>query len=286
VKTGEVLGAEALPDVTAPQFISLFLAYLKNSFLNGLAYRFQYFMSVISTLIFVAVNFFIWRAVYHGVEAGAEVRGYSFAEITTYIVIGWLSIRFCSSGIDSSLNSMVRSGQISLSLIRPVDLQLRLTMRALSESCFTFLFVMPPLSFFLWIMFPILLPYDLSCFLFYIVSIILGFFTLALLNFIVGLSAFYLFSINGLISAKHFLIQILSGLLLPLEFFPGFLRVIMEFLPFKNIIYVPVLIYLGKVSREDVSSLILSQLFWIIALLLIGRLFWRHALQKLEVQGG
>lgn len=62
---------------------------------------------------------------------------------------------------------------------------------------------------------------------------------------------FFLFNNAGLMRAKRVVIDLFSGLLLPISFYPLWAQEIMQFLPFQAISYVPSLIFTeGFVGNE------------------------------------
>ena len=66
----------------------------------------------------------------------------------------------------------------------------------------------------------------------------------------IGTCAIPLKSILSLIRAKYWLIELLSGLLIPMSFFPMAVQVILAWLPFEHIAYTPLQIYLGKLDSR------------------------------------
>ena len=117
-------------------------------------------------------------------------------------------------------------------------------------------------------------------------SVLLSFFIVAGINFCVGTFAIRLKSILGLLRAKYFLLELFSGLLIPISFFPGFFQDIFSMLPFQYISYIPVLIYLGKISGWGILRALALQLIWIFVLLAIGDVLWRWSSRKITIQGG
>ena len=78
---------------------------------------------------------------------------------------------------------------------------------------------------------------------------------MAAINFMIGTCAIPLKSILALIRAKYWLIELLSGLLIPMTFFPHRVQRVLAWLPFEHIAYTPLQIYLGKLDRaRDVAS--------------------------------
>jgi len=114
----------------------------------------------------------------------------------------------------------------------------------------------------------------------------MSFFVFAELNFLLGLICFALKSIEGLMRAKYFFIQLFSGLLLPIAFFPSWLRGYVEFLPFKLIAATPLEIYLGKLNGMDLAQALMETAAWGVLLFLLCEFSWKAAFKSLSIQGG
>ena len=108
----------------------------------------------------------------------------------------------------------------------------------------------------------------------------------ALINFLVGTMALQIQSIMGVIRAKYFIVEFLSGLLLPLGFFPEKVRRVLLFLPFPHLSYTPLEIYLGRLRGVALVGNLALQVAWIAVLFAAGRLYWRLATRRLSIQGG
>ena len=77
----------------------------------------------------------------------------------------------------------------------------------------------------------------------------------AAMNFIVGTCAIRLVSILGLLRAKFWVQDLLSGVLVPLTLLPAPLRVVSHWLPFEHIGFTPLMIYLGKMTWPQTAAL-------------------------------
>ncbi|MCB9030110.1 MAG: ABC-2 family transporter protein [Deltaproteobacteria bacterium] len=265
---------------------TVYVAFIRNAFLKMLAYRLRYYTGILTYLLFVSVYFFIWKAVYSSKTPLETINGFTFTEMVTYVAVGWISRSFYFSNIDSEMNELVRTGQISVFLLRPVNFQTMMFAQAIGESLFRFFFFSIPIGVVILYVFPIQPPASLETFLLFCLSTLLAFGVLVAVNFIIGLLAFSLKSIDGVMRAKHNLLQLFSGLLLPLSFFPTWFQSLLDFLPFKAISYIPLLVYLNKVPQAEIWGVLAGQLFWIVALVFIGILLWKKAMAKLSVQGG
>jgi ABC-2 type transport system permease protein len=78
----------------------------------------------------------------------------------------------------------------------------------------------------------------------------------------------------------------LSGMVLPLSFFPGWLRSVAHALPFAAILQTPVDVWLGKHHGAGLVGVLALQLAWAVVLLALGRVALRAGARKLVVQGG
>lgn len=260
-------------------------SFLRIAFLNMLAYRLRYFTGIITYLLFVTVNYFIWNGVYSN-QTGTEIKGFTLEEMITYVVVGWVARSLYFSNIDVELNTLVRTGEVSTYLIRPVHFHQMMLWRAAGESLFRLLFFTIPISVVLLCIYPISLPPSTTHLLAFLFSTACSFFITAEINFIVGLLAFPLKSIDGIMRAKYFLLQLLSGLLLPITFFPEWAISVLAYLPFQSIAFVPLQIYLGKIGTDSIVAALGTQLIWCALLLLISTLGWRAAIRHLTLQGG
>ena len=106
------------------------------------------------------------------------------------------------------------------------------------------------------------------------------------INFIVGALALRLKAILGLLRAKFYVQELLSGLLVPITMFPPALAAAMTWLPFQHIAYTPLRIYLGKLNGQELLIALAVQWAWAAALLAFGAWFWDRMARKITVHGG
>jgi len=80
--------------------------------------------------------------------------------------------------------------------------------------------------------------------------------------------------------------DLLSGQILPLEFFPGLLGTIVQSLPFAAIYSTPLRIYIGELPPSAWAPAMAAQCGWIVLFAGISALAWRFAEKRIVVQGG
>ena len=105
-------------------------------------------------------------------------------------------------------------------------------------------------------------------------------------RFLYNAAAFWLLDIRGVMTVAITLNLFLSGMVMPLTFFPGWLRSIAHALPFASILQTPVDVWLGKHHGADLAGVLALQALWAVVLLGLGRLALRGGARRLVVQGG
>ena len=78
----------------------------------------------------------------------------------------------------------------------------------------------------------------------------------------------------------------MSGVAIPLVYFPNFLRVISSFLPFQYVSDLPFQIYVGSISLQAGLEGIIIQLMWVIVIIFTGYILMKKSLKRVCVQGG
>lgn len=126
-------------------------------------------------------------------------------------------------------------------------------------------------------------PEEFFCFLF---TMVLGVLVTVAFTMLIYMLSFYTLSPDGLRIVFMSLIEFCQGAVLPLPFFPNGIRQFMELLPFASMQNVPLRAYSGDLAGADLQNAVLLQIFWLAALIALGRLLERFALKKVVVQGG
>jgi ABC-2 type transport system permease protein len=260
-----------------------YLEFSRIGFVNILAFRLRYYTGILTYLINVAVYYFIWRAVY---AQSRSIAGYDLAQMITYLAVGWIIRSFYWNTIDQEMAYEVLEGKIAMELIKPVSVPWMWFSRAIGESAFRLGMLTAPTALVLALIFPVRGPRSPGHFALFIPAVLGSFFLMAAINFMIGTCAIRLKSILGLIRAKFWLIELLSGLLIPMSFFPGSLARLLAWLPFEHIAYTPLEIYLGKLTLLQAAAALAREWAWVVALVTLAQLWWHRSLRTLIIHGG
>ena len=257
--------------------------FARVGFVNILAFRLRYFTGIITYSLNVTVYYFIWSAVF---RSASSFAGYNLPQMITYVSVGWIIRSFYWNTIDQEMAYEVIEGKIAMDLIKPVSVQWMWISRAMGESAFRLGLLTLPTAIVVALVFPLQRPASRENFLFFLVAVLGSFFLMAAINFMIGTCAIPLKSILALIRAKQWLIELLSGLLLPMTFFPQKIQQILAWLPFEHIAYTPLQIYLGKLDRAHALRALATEWFWVVALIIFAHLWWSRTLRTITIQGG
>ena len=257
--------------------------FARVGFVNILAFRLRYFTGIITYFLNVTIYYFLWTAVF---RSSHSIAGYNLPQIITYVSIGWIMRSFYWNTIDQEMAYEVIEGKIAMDLIKPISVQWMWICRAMGESAFRLGLLTLPVAVVVSLVFPVQRPSTPGNFLLFVVAVLGSFFLMGAINFMIGTCAIPLKSILALIRAKYWLIELLSGLLIPISFFPTQAQRIMAWFPFEHIAYTPLQIYLGKLDRPAALRALATQWFWIAALMILAHLWWDRASRKIAIQGG
>src|SRR5437867_4811192 len=266
-----------------PRALRPYAEFVRMGFVNTLAYRLRYYTGIATYFIYVSVYYFIWKAIY---AQSPHIEGFDFHQMLTYVALGWILRSFYYNNIDQELAQQVMEGKLAMDLIKPVNVQMMYVAQAQGESLFRIAMLTAPTAVVLMLVYPVRRPASTLHFLAFLASAVLSFLLVAGINFAVGTIAIRLKSILGLLRAKYFVLELFSGLLLPISFFPEAFQKVLQFLPFQYISYVPLLLYLGKIKGMGIFRALGLQLFWVAAMLAVGDALWRWSSRKITIQGG
>ncbi len=263
--------------------VAVYREFARVGFVNILAFRLRYYTGVLTYLINVSVYYFIWKALY---AAQTEIAGLGFGQMVTYVAVGWMIRSLYFNNIDQDMASDVMDGKIAMTLIKPVSVQGMYISQALGETVFRLVLLSAPVVAVLALVFPVEPPKSLEHAALFLVSVAGSVMLVAALNFVVGVCAVPLKSILGLLRAKFFVQDLLSGLLVPMALFPAPLPKILAFLPFQHIGSTPMLIYLGRLTLGEAVGALLVQAAWVGFLLALGGWFWKRMARRITIHGG
>ena len=234
-------------------------------------YRTHTLVSVFVGPVYFAAQYFIWSAVY---GARPELAGMELDQLIRYFgataLIGYLTMDFAGW----NLSMLIRTGKFLTFALRPVHHRFFALSQKLGHRVLGFaLEFLPCVLIFHFIfgvdMRPASLPWA-------ILSVALAFLINFYFNYILGMTSFWFVRNSGFTHVVFLISSVFSGALIPLVFFPGWLRQLQYFLPFQYTAYVPAMVFTGSFT----PILIGCQAMALVVLYIISELIYRRAMRR------
>lgn len=268
-----------------------YLAILSARYRALLQYRAAALAGVGTQFFWGFIRIMILWAFYEASEATPPM---AFAAVVTYIWLGQALLGMLPWNLDAEIQTMVRTGHVSFELLRPVDLYGLWYMRTLAmRTASTSLRVLPivvlaggVLPFTPLADWALAAPASFAAAglwaLATLVALLLG----CALTMLVHVSLLWTISGDGLQSVTPSFVAIFSGMIVPLPLFPAAVQPLLNVLPFRGLVDVPLRIYVGDLAGAEAWTAIGISVLWALALIALGRGLLARSRQRMVVQGG
>lgn len=264
-----------------------YLTYFKLKFISGLQYRSAAWAGIATQFFFGFVYIMVYIAFY---ESGGNNLPMELPQVITYL---WLNQAFLALvnqfSKDQELFKLIREGGISYELARPKDLYFMWYFKIIGQRLSSVALRFIPLIIVCGLLpypYHLGLPFSFSHFLLFLISLTMGTLLVTALSVLYPIIMLMTMNEKGIVNLIITLGDILSGIVVPIPFFPRFLQIISSYLPFQYISDLPFRIYVGNISVEKGIEGILLQMIWIIIMVGFGHLLMKKNLQRVVVQGG
>jgi ABC-2 type transport system permease protein len=272
------VSAEALPPRSAA------VALVVAGFRRYTSYRQATFAGAFTNTVFGVIKVSILFAA--AASAGGVVAGYDRAALSTYTWLsqGMIAVVFIFAWTDVA--QRVRTGDVAVDLMRPVHpiaAWLAEDLGRAGQACLV-RFCAPMVVG--GVIYGLRVPEQAATVPLFVASASLA----VLVSFggrvLVNLAAFWLLDVRGVVTLYVLASNVLSGILVPVAFFPGWLRTLAYLTPFPSLVQAPVDIGVERLTGLAALGALGMQAGWAAALLAAAALVLRRAERRLVVQGG
>lgn len=264
--------------------LKAYLSVVKAEILVSLSYIAYSYASIIASFTQIIIFYFIWKAVYIGKNT---LNGYNYNEILIYVVLSRIILNMFGWGVNQYMSELIKGGLIGVRLLYPTNFILNLYCAGIGNNLIVnAVFSGIPTIIFSILVLNIKLPYFSINYLIFIISLFLGFTIMFLFDFLLGILNFWTENGWGIQTIKSSLFKFFSGALIPISFFPDYLKFIAYIMPFKSVVDSPINILLGKYDLLLSLKYILFQIGWILILGIINKIFFDYAVKRVTIYGG
>ncbi|MCZ8523077.1 MULTISPECIES: ABC transporter permease [Paenibacillus] len=260
-----------------------YIEIIRMRFLMMLAYRVNYYSGIVIYSLNIGAYYFLWKAIYGGKEV---LGGLTLTQMTTYVAVSWMARAFYFNNLDREIANEIKDGSVAIQFIRPYNYIIVKMMQGLGEGLFRLLLFSTPGMVIVSLLFPVKLPTDPGVWLVFLGMLFFSFLINTQINIITGLFAFFLENNEGMMRMKRVAVDLFSGLVIPMSFFPDWSEKLLNLLPFPAITYLPSSVFTGKVAGVGAWNVFAVQIIWFVLLIIPLYLLWRGARSRLFVQGG
>jgi ABC-type uncharacterized transport system permease subunit len=246
------------------------------------AYRAQVVLEIISLVLQIYLLRMVWTAVYAG---QAVAPSPDLQTLIAYLTLAQLQVWVIAPKLSWIIEERIRDGTIAIDLARPVPYLPQLLAQQVGDTAGSLPFIAAALPV-VWLTGSLQPPASPQAAALYVVSLALAYAVAVLIGLAIGLIAFWTLEFSGFIVMYWSINAFFSGALVPLSFFPPWLRAVADLLPFQTQAYLPVSIYLGQMEGEAAWRALGVQAAWVVLLVAIVQVGWRRAMRRVVVQGG
>ncbi len=261
--------------------IDPYIEFAKKAFARESTYRFEVLTEVGSVLLRVYIMRSLWTALY---AQNAQPENIPLEAMITYSTVALMMSLILEVDGTRMIRTKLREGSIATDFMKPIFVPLYFFADGIGQTAFHALLIVPSLLFaLLFVHVSVPGPATLAAF---AMALLLGYFVNFFLNFIMNAVAFWTLETFAVQLMVRWASDLLSGLVLPLTFFPGALGNIVQSLPFAAIYWTPLRIYIGELPPSGWAQAFATQAMWIAVFGALGAVIWQAGTRRVVVQGG
>lgn len=253
---------------------------------SSMEYRANFALSLISSIFPMIMQIFLWTAIFFNSKE-QEILGYDYMQMISYIVIASIINKLVSTGFEWDIAEDIKNGGLNKFITRPVGyfsyrifsfLGSKVMQLAVVSVILTIILTVINSKFSLGIT-----PERIALFL---ISIPLALLINTFICIISSSTAFWMTESWAAFIFMNLLVQFSSGGLFPVDILgKGFMK-LLDFLPFKYIVYFPTNIINGKLPIQEIFTGIIMQCLWIAIMFILAKISWKIGMKKYIAVGG
>lgn len=261
--------------------IGKYVAILRIQIASRRAYLGDLAAQSLTIVMFMWIFMHLWKTTY-AVSGNSALAGLTLKDTLWYLMVAEV-IMLSKPRLLRGISQSIKDGSIAYLLNKPYNFLLyqmsiglgdfitNAIFNILAGGATVWLLVGPPAEFSAGVIvfFPVLLAWLIDFW----------------INALIGLAAFVVEEVAAFEWIYSKFLLLLGGVLIPLDFFPAWLRTVTDLLPFSATIYGPARLFIEP-SMERCLILLLVQSFWAISLGFLSILLYRRGMSWLAINGG
>ncbi len=253
---------------------------------SSMEYRANFALSLISSVFPMIMQIFLWTAIFFN-SNDQKILGYDYVHMISYIIIASIINKLVSTGFEWDISEDIRNGGLNKFITRPIGYFSYRVFSFLGSKIMQLAIVSAILAIILTIINSnFSLGINPARILLFLLSILLALLLNTFLCILFSSAAFWMTENWAAFIFMNLLTQFASGGLFPIDILGKRFMRLLDFLPFKYIVYFPTNIINGKLQFEEIFIGIALQCAWIAATIALGKIFWKIGMKKYIAVGG
>ncbi len=248
-----------------------------------LAYKADYFLYMLINTVFFYISIALWVTVYKasGVD---QISTYTIANTITYYLLTTLIFRFDMMNT-IYLGNEIWTGQFTNDYIKPWNITFIHFLACIADIALGLITFLPFLIFMYFSSFKLITLPSVQNALLFIITLILAMIMNFFFNLIFHAFTFHHGDRRSLIELINFVTSFMAGSMFPLAFLSGTIKNIFMVLPFKYIFYIPIEVFLGKMTTHQIILTWPTIIAWSVLFFLIYKIVFATGIKKYEGTG-
>jgi ABC-2 type transport system permease protein len=263
--------------------IDKYLAFFDIGLKDWLVYKWDQITAAIFRILTPLVMLAVWSAIYAS-SSSSTLGGFSLSQTYSYFFVTAVISLIIDSDAEQLIQSDVVSGAVAVYLTKPIKYMLRIICSDLPAQIL--MAATAGIPFAIIVIFLLNLTVSPQTLLMVLAEVIVGFAVMYSLTILVGMISFYVTNAGGIFNIAWTLLFFLGGGAMPLNFFPGNIGSILQFLPFQILLYTPASTLLGSITFGHALQNTLVAVVWCIVICALDYAVWKHSVRRLSAAGG
>ncbi len=258
-------------------------AIFKLGVKNQMAYKADYVASLLFRIVRPLILLTVWAVIF--LNTGAPtIGGLTLTETAAYFFLVMPVTVMIGEDVTDTMQNDVQAGAVASARVKPMSYPLNVLFRSLAVGAVDIAVLVVPLL--LITIFAFHLTLTPVALLLFVAEALIGLAIVNLFGFFIGTMTIRITNVYGLSSVFYNLTWLVSGAMMPLNFFPSYVQGLLALTPFPVMCYLPVATLLGGVSVQQAVTGIAYSFAWAVALTALAYVWWKRVSKGMGSVGG
>ena len=262
--------------------VDFYVTTMRTAVQEQFQYRAATYMYLVGMVAEPVIYLVVWSTIAE--QSGGMVGGLTAGEFAAYYIV-WTLVRTMNIVFTPyGWEWRIREGQLSAQLLRPLH-PIHYDLAEFAGGKLPWVLFYLPIAVVLTLVFDPTFDIRWQEVMVFAVAIWGAYLIRTFNQSALGLMCFWTTRVGAVFQLYIVLELLLSGRLVPLTLFPGWVQTLAWFLPFRWTFYFPIETLVGDLSNAELLGGLAMQVFWTLAGIGVFSLVWRYAIRRYTAVG-